>query len=288
MNFNNVLQKTFSVLKKIFKFSLLLITCLLVVFIFWYFTVKPTYSHDYNPLYQKLPDVSFNGSVVTVHNIRNFLHADKESYIQDYYDATFDLNTIRSVDYILIPFTDSKMKAHAMLSFGFENGTYITISPEGMREKGEEYSLFKTIFRQLELSYLIVNEKDALTLRAFSRSNLVYLYPLVLPKESMKKLAEDMFVRAEELSYKPTWYSLFRDACATSVIQHIQKSLQKNDTLLGFKVFIPIFSDKYLYDNHFIDTSRSFSETKKRALVDEKVRQNIENDFDFSKKIRGI
>lgn len=288
MNFNKVFQKTFPVLKKVFNFFILLIIFLFAIFLSWYFTVEPTYSHDYNPLYQKLPEVSFSGSIVTVHNVRSFLHADKESYIQDYYDATFDLNTIRSIDYILIPFTDSKFKAHAMLSFGFEDGTYITISPEGMREKGEEYSLFKTIFRQLELSYLIVDEKDALTLRAFSRGNLVYLYPLVLPKESMKILAEDMFVRAEELSHKPTWYSLLRDACATSVIQHIQKSLQKNDTLLGLRVFIPIFSDKYLYDNHLIDTSRSFSETKEGALIDEKIRQNIENDFDFSKKIRKI
>ncbi len=288
MNFDSVLQKMFSVLKRIFKFFLLLATCLFVVFIFWYFAVEPTYLHDYNPLYQKLPEVSFDRDVVTVHNVRNFLHADKESYIQDYYDATFDLDTIRSVDYILIPFTDSKLKTHAMLSFGFDDGTYITVSPEGMREKGEEYSIFKTIFRQLELSYLVVDEKDALTLRAFSRGNTVYLYPLLLPKENMKILAKNMLVRAEELSRKPTWYSLFRDACTISVIKHIQKSLQKEDTLFGFTIPTPIFSDKYLYDNYLIDTSISFHEVKRKAIVDEKIRQNIENNFDFSKKIRGI
>jgi len=266
---------------------LVLVFVLCVGFIFWYLTVKPTYTHDYDPLYQKLPKVGFAGDVVTIRNIRDFSYTTEQSYTQHYYTGSFDLSTVRSVDYILVPFIDAHWKAHVMLSFGFENGTHFVISPEGMREKGELYSLSGVLLRNYELAYLVVDEKDALTLRAIARNNQVYLYPLLLSKERMKELARDMLSRAQALSSIPTWYSLFSDACSLSVIQHIQRSLHESTLPLDFREFVSGFSDWYLYDNGLISTSTTFATERDAALVSEKI-WLYRDSPDFSEKIREV
>ncbi|MFA6077560.1 MAG: DUF4105 domain-containing protein [Candidatus Paceibacterota bacterium] len=238
-------------------------------------------------MYQILPEVSFSGDIVTIHNIRNFSYITEDDFEKNYYTATFDLNKIKSVDYILVPFSDNKLKAHTMLSFVFEDGTSFTLSPEGRREKGEQYSLFNATIRRLELAYLITSENDALTLRAVARNNSVYLYPLVLTSESRKTLALDMLGRSKELFSSPTWYSLFSDACALNVVRHIQKSVQSDVPLFNFKIFVSSFSDSYLYDNNLIATSTRFEKMKQDALISEKIRRYADMD-DFSRKIREV
>lgn len=287
MNFNKVFQNIFSLLRRTVRPLLTLFFVLFIFFTFWHITVKPTYNHKYISMYQILPEVSFSGDIVTIHNIRNFSYITEDDFEKNYYTATFDLSKIKSVDYILVPFSDNKLKAHIMLSFVFEDGTSFVISPEGRREKGEQYSLFNATIRQLELAYLITSESDALTLRAVARNNSVYLYPLVLTKESRKALALDMLSRSKELFSNPTWYSLFSDACALNVVHHIQKSVQSDVPLFNFKIFVSSFSDSYLYENNLIATSTRFEKMKQGALISEKIRRYADTD-DFSRKIRKV
>ena len=72
----------------------------------------------------------FRGPLVTVHNIRNSEYRTVDDYTVHYYDKTFDLRKIKSVDFIQVPFADTPAIAHVMLSFGFDDKDYVVLSVE--------------------------------------------------------------------------------------------------------------------------------------------------------------
>ena len=49
--------------------------------------------------------------------------------------------------------------------FGFTNGDYVCFSIETRKEKGEDYSAVKGLFRQFELVYVAADERDLVRLR---------------------------------------------------------------------------------------------------------------------------
>ncbi|MDZ4817732.1 MAG: DUF4105 domain-containing protein, partial [Planctomycetota bacterium] len=94
---------------------------------------------------------------VRISNIRNCAYTSAEDYELRYYNKTFDLRNIQSVDFIVVPFADMPSVAHVMLSFGFvdenKKQDYLAISVEIRREKGEQYSPIKGFMQQYELMY---------------------------------------------------------------------------------------------------------------------------------------
>ena len=49
-----------------------------------------------------------------------------------------------------------------MVSFGFAGGDYLCFSIETRKEKGEDYSAVKGLFRQFELIYIVADEAISL------------------------------------------------------------------------------------------------------------------------------
>ena len=63
-----------------------------------------------------------------------FAYASADDYLLRYYNKSYDLNKIRSVDFIMVPFADLPQIAHVMLSFGFEDDEYVCVSVEIRRD----------------------------------------------------------------------------------------------------------------------------------------------------------
>lgn len=74
--------------------------------------------------------------MVTIENVRNFRYTSETDYVPDYYTGVYNMNAIKSVDYIVEPFGDFGGAAHTFLSFGFEDGKYVAISVEIRKKKG--------------------------------------------------------------------------------------------------------------------------------------------------------
>ncbi len=66
-----------------------------------------------------LPEITWSGESVTVKNIRNHLWTSATGSNPGYYDATYNLEDIERVDYVITPFSDSDGPAHTMLTFTF-------------------------------------------------------------------------------------------------------------------------------------------------------------------------
>jgi hypothetical protein len=145
---------------------------IILIIVFWLILQirQPSNNRVWNDDQTKLPIAEFSENTVSIKNIRNFEYRSTTDYTPRYYDKTYDLDKINSVDYIVEPFGNIGA-AHTFLSFGFENKEYIAISVEIRKEKGESFSPWKGLLRNYELTYVIADERDVIGLRLLFPKN---------------------------------------------------------------------------------------------------------------------
>lgn len=78
--------------------------------------VRPSNDRDWNIDQAVLPTVDIKGNLVSIHNIRNFSYTSTRDFTPSYYDATFDLEKIKNVYFIVEPFSGSASGAAHTLS----------------------------------------------------------------------------------------------------------------------------------------------------------------------------
>ncbi len=84
----------------------------------WLFAIKPSNERQWQPDVAKLPYATFDGDIVTVHNIRNFDYRSEFDFQPAYYTKTYDLNKLEGVDLIAVYWMGPAI-AHTILSFNF-------------------------------------------------------------------------------------------------------------------------------------------------------------------------
>jgi hypothetical protein len=119
----------------------------------WWFTLQPSNERDWQPDVAVLAYADIEGNKVTVHNIRNCDYRTEIDFDVRHYDKTYELDRIRTADLYMV-YWGSPHMAHTIISFGFEGGDYVCFSIETRKEKGENYSAVKGLFRQFELVYV--------------------------------------------------------------------------------------------------------------------------------------
>ena len=162
-----------------------------------------------------LPYADIAGNQVTIHNIRNCDYRTETDFDVHHYDRTFNLDALRTVDLYLVTWGSPHI-AHTMVSFGFTNGDYVCFSIETRKEKGEDYSAVKGLFRQFELTYIVADERDLVRLRTnYRQGEEACLYRLQVTPEQGRKLFLDYLRRANELHEHAEWYNALTDNCTT-------------------------------------------------------------------------
>lgn len=251
---------------------------LLIVF------TKPSNDRNWTIDNEILPYAEFNGDEVTVYNIRNFEYRSVSDYTPQYYDKTFDLNKIQTVDFINVPF--SGVAAHTFLSFGFEGGDYIAISVEARREKGEDYSIYKGMLRQFEVMYVIADERDVVRLRTNYRGGEVYMYPMKIEPKHARALFVDILNKTNELKNTPEFYNTITNNCTTKLVEHVNNIADdEHDISFSIRYVLPKLSDRLAYDLGFVDDTGTFEEIKQKYNISEIARE-VGDDPEFSVKIR--
>src|SRR5947207_6136307 len=91
---------------------------------------KPSNDRDWIDEQKVLAQADIGDDKVRIHNVRNAQFFTYRDCIVDYYDKTYDLSKISTVDFLVIPFAENKAIAHTLLSFGFDNGDYVSVSVE--------------------------------------------------------------------------------------------------------------------------------------------------------------
>jgi hypothetical protein len=249
-------------------------------------TTTPSNNRNWNSDQEVLPYAEVNGNLIEVHNIRNFSYASTTSYTKNYYNKTFDLNTIKRVYYVVEPFSGIPGSAHTFLSFEFENDQFVSISVEIRKEKGEAYHPVKGLFNKYELMYVIADERDVIKLRSNYRKDLVYVYPAKTTKEKMQKLFLSMVKRATNLKNNPEFYNTITNTCTTNIVRHVNSITPNRVPFFTLRVLLPENSDELAYNLGLLDTNLSFRDARKHYLINERAEKYADAE-DFSVKIRG-
>ena len=244
----------------------------------------PRNDRDWTVDQQLLPTVTFNNNSVRIKNVRNFEYTDEFTYTPQYYDKTYNLDEITSVDFIVVPLAKYAV-AHTFLTFGFSSGDYVSISVEVRKEKGEEYSAVKGLFDQYELMYVIADERDVLRLRGIYRNNEVYLYPAQVSQEKMRELFVSMLQKAKALETTPEFYNTLTSSCTTNIVSHIN-AISDTDVPFDIRTILPKNSDALAYELGFINTNIPFEELRAQSEVSDKIRLYGDN-INFSQMIRS-
>jgi hypothetical protein len=239
---------------------------------------------EWSPNHAVLSTADFNGSQVTVHNIRNTEYRTADDYTVRHYDKTFDLAKIDSVDFIVVPFPEVPGGAHTFLSFGFDGRDYVAVSVEMRRRPGDDFDPIKSFTQPTDLIYVVGDERDLIELRTIYWMSDVYVYRAQASREQMQQLFTSMMQRANKLANQPEQYNLLTNNCTTNIVRHINE-IVPNKVPYGYQVLFPAFSDELAYNLKLIKIDENFERTKQGARINE-IAYRYRDDPEFSVKIR--
>lgn len=255
---------------------------LFAVTLLWWLTLRPSNGRDWQPDLARLAYADIDGQEVTIHNIRNCEYRTEADFDVRYYDKTFDLSTLQSVDLYLV-YWGSPSIAHSMMSFGFTGDQYVCFSIETRKEIGEGYSATKGLFRQFELIYVVADERDVVRLRTnYRKGEEAYLYQLRIRPERARALFLEYIRRVNELARAPEWYNAISDNCTTSV--RAQRAGSKRAPW-DWRMLANGYLDQLFYEYGLISTNLPLGEMKQLCHVNDRARDAGPSE-DFSVKIR--
>ncbi len=247
--------------------------------------LQPSNSRDWKPEQAQTPFTQSDGSRYRVHNIRNCSYLSTEDYVVDYFDRTIDLSQIQSVDFIVVPFNSAPALAHTMISFGLNDGTYLAVSVEVRKEKGEKFNAFAGAARTFELMYVVGEERDLIRLRTKHYDANVFVFPTVATPEQSRRLFVDITERMNGLATNPEFYHSITNNCTTNLADHVNR-ISPERIAYGWQVLMPGFSAKYAYDIGLLDNRIPFEDLESIAQVNSLAERHYD-DPQFSNLIRS-
>ena len=266
------------------KILLGVFTCFALI-VFWWMTIPASNNRSWQPDVAVLPHATIEGTHVTVHNIRNFEYRTETDFTPHYYDKTFDLEKLDSVDLIAVYWMGPDI-AHIFLSFGFEDTDYLAVSIETRKEAGEDYSTVKGFFKQYELYYVVADERDVIRVRTNYRNNppeQVYLYRLNTPVERIRRVFLDYLAKINSLETQPEFYNTLTTNCTTNILMHSR--VNPESLPFSWKILLSGHTPEYVYENGGMGRNLSFPELQERSLINA-VAQQADAAPDFSQRIR--
>lgn len=252
----------------------------------WLFTTRASNDRDWQPNLAVLPHADFEDDLVHVYNIRNTSYVSPDIYTPAYYDATFDLGRLESVWFVVEPFSDWGGAAHTFVSFGFDDGRFVSISVEARKERGESYGFVRGLLRQYELMYVVADERDVIKLRSNYRRDDVYLYPIKTERARIRQLFVAMLERANQLRRRPQHYNTLTRNCTSVIVKHVN-TLSPRRIPFSLKVLFPGYSDKLAYELGLIDTDLPFEAARERFKINERAEMYADS-ANFSVRIREL
>jgi hypothetical protein len=253
----------------------------------WYFDfIKPNPNEDWITKHARMPHVEIVGDKVYVKDVRNYTWRTPTDFTPGYEDRVYDVSALSSMYFVLSPIFDLEPVAHVWVCFGFADGQHVAVSVEARGVNGRPFGLFRSMFRQFQLIYVIGDERDVVGLRGVARKAAVRFYPARTAPDRMRALFVDMMERAHSLEEHPEFYNLLANNCLNNVTHHI-RSLGGRDLPSELWLVLTGFSDRYAYDYGFLDTDLPFEKAREAYRIDEWI-QNTPLDETFSKRLREV
>jgi hypothetical protein len=253
-----------------------------IVVALWWTAIAPSNTRDWTPDVARTARASFDGSRVTIENVRNFNYRSETDYDQRWETRTYDLDRVKGVD-LFLSFWGPTQIAHTIVSWEFDDGQHLAISIETRKEKGESYSAIRGFYRQYELYYVVADERDLVGLRTNYRGEQVYLFRIRVPPSQARALLVDYLDEVNRLADHPQWYNALTQNCTTTIRGHAQNVGAGGR--LDWRLLANGHLDQLLYERGQIDTDLPFEDLRARSNITETAKA-ADNSPDFSARIR--
>ena len=247
--------------------------------------LTPSNHRDWKPELATIPFTEISGNTYALKNIRNCNYVTAGDFVVDYYDRQIELDQIQSVDFIVVPFNSVLNLAHTMLSFGLDDGSYLAVSIEVRKERGEKFNAVMGVGRKYEIMYVLSDERDVIRLRTRHRDSDVFVYPTVASSQQSQSLFADVMRRVNQLVVEPEFYNSITNNCTTNIAGHVNK-VSPDKITYGWKVLLPGFSAEYAYELGLLDNRIPFDDLTSIARINDLAEANFEDPL-FSQKIRS-
>jgi hypothetical protein len=254
----------------------------ILVFVVWSST-QPSNERDWQSDVAVLPYANLDGHQLTVGNIRNFDYRSETDFTPAYYDRTFDMRRLDSLDLVAAYWMGPAI-AHLFLTFGFGDD-HLAISIEARKERTEAYSSLKGFFRQYELVYVVGDERDLIRVRTNYRKNPpedVYLFAVQSNPENIRRLLLDYVRDINGLRQRPRFYNTLTTNCTTMILTHARVNGHVD---YSWKVLLSGYAPEYAYDAGRLGGALPFAELKRLAHINAAAHA-ADGAPDFSRRIR--
>jgi len=248
----------------------------------WWMTIKPSNDRVWSDDVAKLLSGKVEGSQVTLQHVRNFNWRTDSDYDVHWETRQYDLDRLVSTDAVL-SYWGSPAIAHAMISFGFDDGRHVVFSVEIRKERGESYSPIGGFFRQFETILVAADESDIIRVRTNVRGEDDYLYPLQMDKPAMRALFLSYVQAANELVDKPMFYNTLTSNC-TTIVYRMARQISP-DLPRDYRLLLTGYLPEYFHDVGVVDRSISTERLRQRSRITEQARRSGPQD-DFSTMVR--
>jgi hypothetical protein len=253
------------------------------VLLLWWASIAPSNQRIWADDASHLLTGAVQGSNVTLNNVRDFTWRSDDDYDVRWETRHYDLDHLASADAVL-SYWGSAAIAHAMISFGFDDGSHVVFSVEIRKQRGQQYSAIGGFFKQYETILVAADERDVIRVRTNVRGEDDYLYPLHMDKAAMRALFLAYVQDANKLTVTPEFYNTITSNCTTIVYRmarQIEPGLPRD-----FRLLLTGYLPEYLYKVGALDQSTPIEEQRQRARITDKARNSKPGD-DFSRAIRS-
>ncbi len=265
------------------RVAALLYPLMIAALLFWWNAIPASNNRDWADEVAHIVAGVVNGPEVTLANVRNFDWRAPTDYTVRWENRSYDLDKLASVD-LLLSYWSSPAIAHTLVSFGFDDGQFVTFSVEIRKERHESFSEIGGFFKEFEMSVIAADERDIVRVRTNIRKEDVYLYRLNIPKPAMRSLFLSYVDTANGLNEAPQYYNTITANCTTIVfamINHIVSGALPLDYRLIFSGYLP----SYIIDVNGFTPGFTLEQLQSGGAVSARA-QAADNAPDFSRRIR--
>ncbi|HWU75753.1 MAG TPA: DUF4105 domain-containing protein [Rhodanobacter sp.] len=252
------------------------------VVMLWWISITPSNLRAWRDDVARLLVGQVHDDHAVLDNVRNFRWRSDSDYDIRWEQRTHDLDQLVSADAVLSYWSGPAI-AHAMISFGFDDGRHLVFSVEVRKRRDQKYSSIGGFFKQFETILVAADEGDIIRVRTNVRHEDVYLYPLCIERGTMRALFLAYLAAANRLASRPAFYNTFTSNCSTLV----HRMARKIDPGLPWdmRLLLTGYLPEYLYEIGMLDQSLPLDELRQRGHVTERAK-SIAADTDFSHAIR--
>ncbi|WP_350015877.1 DUF4105 domain-containing protein [Rhodanobacter sp. IGA1.0] len=255
---------------------------LYALLLLWWSSIAPSNLRDWADDVSRPLTGRIEGHQVVLDNVRDFAWRADTDYDAHWETRRYDLDHLVTADAVL-SYWGSQAIAHAMISFGFDDGRHVVFSVEIRRERGEQYSAIGGFFKQFETTLVAADEHDIIRVRTNVRGEDDYLYPLRMDKPAMRELFLSYVHAANRLATTPAFYNTLTSNC-TTIVYHMARQIEPRlpwDIRLLFTGYLP----EYLHAVGAVDRSVPVGALRERSRITDRARRTRATD-DFSRVIR--